>query len=72
MVSCCGHSNETLGAMESGYCPNHLKNCQLFEKDFVTCSSLVACQIVSAGDAELSEWTIYNVLRILHDRGINE
>ena len=29
VVGCCGHANEPLGAMESGYCPNQLNNCQL-------------------------------------------
>lgn len=72
MAGCCGHANEPLGAMKSGYCPNHLNNCQLLEKDFATCSSVVACHIVSAGDAALLEWTIYHVLRILHGRGVNQ
>ena len=70
MVGYCGHANKPLGAMKSGYCPNHLNNCQLF--DFVTRSSIVACQIVSAGDAAFLELTIYHVLRILHDRGVNQ
>ena len=72
MVGCCGHANEHLGARKRRYCPDHLNICWLFEKDFVTCSSLVAFQIVSAGDAALLEWTIYHVLRILHDRGVNQ
>ena len=62
MVGFCGRANEPLGAMKSEYC-KHLNNCQMFEKDPVTCSSLVACQIVSAGDAALLEWAIYHVLR---------
>jgi len=72
VVGCCGHGNEPLGAMKSGFCPNHLNNFQLIEKDFVACSSVVACQIVSVGDAALLEWIIYHELRTLHDRRVNQ
>jgi hypothetical protein len=65
VVGCCGHANEPLGAMRSGYCPDQLNNCQLFEKDFVTYSYTVACHIVSAGDAALLKWTIYHVRKNL-------
>jgi hypothetical protein len=39
---------------------------------FVITESVMKGPVVSAGDAALLEWTIYHVLRILNDRGVNQ